>query len=97
MLDQIGTGAGGSLENHLPEVSDIVRALSAAFSGLNQARKDNVRADLGQPTNLVCTWDTPVGTEDLIEGDVKKMIQEHISRKGKLRKKFFRCVIIICN
>ena len=32
LLDQIGTGQGSALEVHLPEISDIVRALSAAFS-----------------------------------------------------------------
>ena len=91
MLDQIGNGVGGELENHLPEISDIIRALSAAFSNLNQARKDNVRIDLAFPTSLICSWDTPVGTKLLFDGDAKKLVHDHPNRQGgKLRKKIFK-------
>ena len=85
MMDAVGTGDGGSLEQHLPQISDIVRGISASFSQLHQVRKETIRNDLGFPTGKFCSWDTPVAQETLFEGDFAKQATEKAQRK-KLRK-----------
>ena len=76
---------GGSLESHMQKISDIVRGLSAAFSILSQARKENVRNDLGFPMAKLCGWDTKVSQAELFGVDVNKESREKAEKK-KLRR-----------
>ena len=93
LIDQVGSGSGGTMESHLAEVTDIVRGICTSFSSLNQVRKDIVRNELGEPMARLCSWDTPVGADTLFEGDVGKMIKEREDGRAKIvrrKKRFFK-------
>lgn len=87
LVDAVGGGDRSQVEDHLEEISDIVRGLSASFSALSQVRKDIIRNDLGDPVAKLCTWETKVGQEFLFEGDVGKAAKERDSRTNSLRRK----------
>ena len=78
LIDEIGSGRGGSSDDHLRVLSDAMRCTTASFSMLNQTRKDVIRNDQWEPMSQLCTWDAPV-MEDLFGVDVKKWLKEQRS------------------
>ena len=93
LIDQVGSGSGGTMESHLTEITDIVQGICASFSSLNQVSKNIVRNELGEPMARLCSWDTPVGADSLFEGDVGKMIKEREDGRAKIvrrNKRFFK-------
>ena len=74
MVDDIGSGKGTTkpVADYLDQLTDAFRLGSAAFSLLNQARRDIIRNDLGYPTSKICNWKFKVGDTELFEGDVTK-------------------------
>ena len=76
LIDLIGKGSQDSIQNHLEQMSDSVRLLSAAVNYLSQARKDVIRNDLHGSVARFCTWETPVGVPTLFCDDVAKKFKE---------------------
>lgn len=88
IIDDIGKGKKQPMETYLESCMDSLRLVTAAFSSLSQVRKDVVRNDVKEMTKL-CTWETPVGKEDLFGVDVMKKLDEvKKSKKLKVRDSF---------
>ena len=78
MVDDIGSGKGTTkpVADYLDQLTDAFRLGSAAFSLLNQARRDIIQNDLGYPTSKICNWQFKMGDTELFEGDVTKKLKE---------------------
>ena len=57
-------------EEYLPVLTDAMRYLSASFSALSQTRKDMIGNDLGEPLPRLCTWETNIGVNELLDCDI---------------------------
>ena len=78
MVNDIGSGKTENkpVSEYLTPLTDVFRLGSAAFSLLNQTRKDVIRNDLGYPTSKICSWKYKVGECELFEDDVTKKLKE---------------------
>ena len=87
ILDDIGHKETESrpIYEYAQQIRDAVRCNIWAFASLHQSRKDNVWNSLGYPTSLVFTWDEPVGTSTLFDGDVTKRIETRKREAAKAR------------
>ncbi len=86
IVDQIGADTAGQCVDHVQEMSDMVTILVMSFSYLSQIRKELIRNALGYPIAKFCTWDTPVGIEDLFP-DLPKKLKEREESQLKLRRR----------
>ena len=87
ILDDIGHKVTESrpIVDYAQQIRDAVRFNIWAFASLHQSRKDNIWNSMGYPTSLVCTWDEPVGTSTLFDGDVMKRIETRKREAAKAR------------
>ena len=78
MVNDIGSGKTENkpVSEYLTPLTDVFRLGSAAFSLLNQTRKDVIRNDLGYPTSKICSWKYKVGQTELFEDDITKKLKE---------------------
>ncbi len=86
LVDQIGGDVAGSCADHVKELSDAVTMLVMGFTYMSQIRKELIRNALGYPLAKFCTWDTPVGVEDLFP-DLSKRLKEREESQLKLRRR----------
>ncbi len=86
IVDQIGGDEAGACADHVTELSDAVTMMVMGFSYLSQVRKELIRNALGYPLAKFCTWDTPVGVEDLFP-DLSKKLKEREESQLKLRRR----------
>ncbi len=86
LVDQIGGDVAGACVDHVNELSDAVTMLVMGFTYLSQVHKELIRNALGYPLAKFCTWDTPVGTEDLFP-DLSKKLKEREESQLKLRRR----------
>ena len=67
MMNDIDTGAlkHNPIQDYFNQINDALRMGTAAFSYMNQARKEIIRNDLGYSFGQLCSWDYAVLTEYL--------------------------------
>ena len=78
MMNGIGTGAlkNKPIQDYSNQINDALRMGTAAFSYMNQARKEIIRNDLGYSFGQLCSWDYAVPTEYLFSEEVVKQLKE---------------------
>ncbi len=92
MLDDVSHTATEKkpIEDYQPMLRDAVRMNVFAFTSLLQCRKD-IWNGVGYPTSLLCTWEEPVGLEELFDGNINKRIKQIQAERQLLKKQ--RCVL----
>ena len=78
MMNDIGTGAlkNKPIQDYSNQINDALRMGTAAFSYMNQARKEIIRNDLGYSFGQLCSWDYAVPAEYLFSEEVVKLLKE---------------------
>ena len=78
MMNDIGTGSlkNKPIQDYLNQINDALRMGTAAFSYMNQARKEIIRNDLGYSFGQLCSWEYAVPTEHLFSEKVVKQLKE---------------------
>ena len=86
LINDIGTGQSEKpLHQLLDPLNDAKRLLVAAINFGNHARKEMVRSILRDPRFIpLCSWDTPVGKEELFGPEFLKQFQEVDDTSNKL-------------
>ena len=87
MVSGIGDGTlkDTPLQDYLTPLTDVMRLGFAAFSLMNQSRRDVIRNDMKYPINKLCHWKYPVGQEHLFGEDVLKMVKEMKEQSKHMR------------
>ena len=57
-------------------MTDGVRLMAAAFSGLYQVQKDIIHNYFVEVVTKICTWETKVGRDELFGVDILKKLDE---------------------
>ena len=74
-------------ETYLAVRTDAMQCLGAAFSQLNQPRKDVIRNSLREPMSYLCTCDTAIRETNLFECDIAKKLKEPDKARYKIHKR----------
>ncbi len=86
LVDKLLVDEAGACADNSQELTDLVNMQIMSFTYLSQVRKELVRNALGYPLAKFCTWDTPVGIEDLFP-DLSKRMKERDETQLKLRRR----------
>ena len=76
MVDDIGCNKAMPKETYLDGLMDTMNLICAAIGYLSQSRKDVIRNDYGEAVQKICTWEMPVGVDQLFGIDVYKKLDE---------------------